>query len=1468
MQIVCSPSHYHLGDSMSEETNSSAAVSENENPETAPASSGKPGTKPWMKIAAVLVAIILVSTALYFLVLGAKTEPTLTATISPSPASVDAGTTLSANVTVKSGDKVLTDKEAKLKWSVQPNNMGTFDFFTKSSIKLAVSSVQQNGTLKCDVEYNGKTVHAQASLQIRPPGLDRASVSPSEIWVRFNTSQVFTAKGVSTIGSNMTGLTFTWTPSGLPSSAYVITPINDTAVRITAKSTAGNVTLNATTTYKTTTRTGSGTAKITQFLPTRTVDYRWYDVFKVPFGPWYPRRTIYYPGVDYEAVWSNSYPYIYVYYGDSAHHNLYLYSNMRLNITAVNLPDVNMSRPLFLPMFGSTTGGHAILNWHMQYLDPALVDQSYGASATAYNDGWVVNLTGVTTLDKDAAMAVTGMTSAEFDNFPTYWATKGLTLRSTWQQWLIEGQANGVYDIYNMYASTAQMIGFGLHGQKVGDKVILTVYADTWGMDALIARWLRAAFVPTEVWMEGFWMNATIGPQTSNIFIKTDVEYGVYAFMSRNDSQPIWLWKPLHQDYVESSGEHPKSEYDPYAQSPATYRNWNPGSALYGENVSYDVTPCAWNLKDNETMSFTWPATPQQFELHASPGHVTNLTDKPMTISYAEPMPSDSSSSYLKNGSVVLDTTSRILRYIGPLDFWNWSKTQNAADHQVLHQQWVDINGALLPESTPWVEFGMVAPVELPHIHHFVISGVDDLPVVGQQTNLSITAYDQFDRVFDGTHGANYTGTVHFSSNKSSSVTLPNDYHFVVGDHGVKTFTATFNAAGWFQVNVSDTVATATGNYTDIMAIPTPQVIDHFTISSPAGVLAEKRVDVTVTAWNQYGRVFHEYNGTVSFSTNATGNYTLPSNYTFLMSDRGVHLFQGNITWDEAGIYLLTVVDRDVITANGTITDIVVAGGPSVHFLIYNMLQDDWMPFWVYRWPNYGTDLILSNEKGNNTMIYYWGGDESIWGPYRMNITANNLSNVNIRDPLFMPVMDKNTTFGNSSATVNVYFQYLYWNWWNNTWVPKWQNDSNWDSSQMDKQTRDGWYLGVNYNVTMSREAAQQWLRLPITVPSDQVAAWWATNSSSFKKNWGIWLLDQENNVSDIYNAYEYPGTLSGPYASLTELPNGDVRLDMALIGQGYEIIMDRWLSMSGICPHQPYLENLTMSAHMNNRQTNLTLDTVCQYAMKAQKANKSAGTGSAWTFEALRIDYVASSPNHPHSDYDRYVGLLYESWNAGDVWFGQLGAQDAYETTPGWFNLTKSETLTFQLPKHDVIAYLGTGVRQSSVDNITYGKWNLLTGTNLYGKYPHGDGSVFGNRTDYSDYDSLVRHGSMSLGFYITNLVPGVGAANQPLDLNSMYDPVNKTLTIKGPHNFDNSGRGAGNAMYHGAPWIEFNVTYPGSTAIINSAPGPIVVDHGSAAASEPASVSGNAALMAVISAALASIFVMAVGLRRRFEC
>jgi len=123
----------------------------------------------------------------------------------------------------------------------------------------------------------------------------------------------------------------------------------------------------------------------------------------------------------------------------------------------------------------------------------------------------------------------------------------------------------------------------------------------------------------------------------------------------------------------------------------------------------------------------------------------------------------------------------------------------------------------------------------------------------------------------------------------------------------------------------------------------------------------------------------------------------------------------------------------------------------------------------------------------------------------------------------------------------------------------------------------------------------------------------------------------------------------------------------------------------------------------------------------------------------------------------------------------------------------------------------------------------------------PYGNGNTI-------NYTNAEIHGWMSLGYY-----EGSG-----LDLDSLYDNTTKVLTIQGPHDFDNYGRGVGNARYRGAPVIEFNITpiVAKATSVPTEAP---VTGTGASAAAEPAvassaliSLAAVAALMILVSVVL----------------
>jgi len=166
---------------------------------------------------------------------------------------------------------------------------------------------------------------------------------------------------------------------------------------------------------------------------------------------------------------------------------------------------------------------------------------------------------------------------------------------------------------------------------------------------------------------------------------------------------------------------------------------------------------------------------------------------------------------------------------------------------------------------------------------------------------------------------------------------------------------------------------------------------------------------------------------------------------------------------------------------------------------------------------------------------------------------------------------------------------------------------------------------------------------------------------------------------------------------------------------------------------------------------------------------------------EPAHIDYWPSwskAPAYHPSEYDPYAGptwfgtTTYQSWNSGDPKFG---GETEYDTTPALFNLNEFQTLIVKLPMGDVPGYLGQGVGLNAIINMSVG--------------------------DTHDYDALRYTGTASLGYVLTN------PAN-PLDMASVYDPLTKTLTFKGPYDFNNLGGRTG-VLYHGAPWIEFDVSH-----------------------------------------------------------
>ena len=439
---------------------------------------------------------------------------------------------------------------------------------------------------------------------------------------------------------------------------------------------------------------------VSEEVTSRSVDYCWYGMFSHPLGPWYEYREAYYGD---EYVVTDSYPYLYVREREPIG-NTQIYTFMRLTANATDIPEVNMNeKPELLPCLSGSDGargGTAILDLYMNYPTMEECFGKLGTQVLDYYDGWITELNGTVTLDKQAAKSVLGITDSQFDTFATWWSSNQGTIESEWEEWLQYEGGNDRLAIYNAYEYWYDPLYTSVEaGKTVDDLIVLTIDFYSWGGEALMFRWLHESLMPTEWYMEDMNLHATIGPEMADVDIDAAVGYALTASETIEDGAPCWVWQAMLQDYMESSQYYPVSDFDPYADQDYLFRY--PGNDWHGEMMPYDYTPGAWNLSAGETLTLQWPMGEQLFLVNDATGLGVGTVDgtldcwSEMTVSHSEPMPDDAP------GSVVIDTNGHMMTFIGPFDMWTWSRDQIAHSH--LFDEWDRLG--IMPYGMPYIEF-------------------------------------------------------------------------------------------------------------------------------------------------------------------------------------------------------------------------------------------------------------------------------------------------------------------------------------------------------------------------------------------------------------------------------------------------------------------------------------------------------------------------------------------------------------------------------------------------------------------------------------------------------------------------------------------------------------------------------------------------------------------------------------------
>ena len=103
----------------------------------------------------------------------------------------------------------------------------------------------------------------------------------------------------------------------------------------------------------------------------------------------------------------------------------------------------------------------------------------------------------------------------------------------------------------------------------------------------------------------------------------------------------------------------------------------------------------------------------------------------------------------------------------------------------------------------------------------------------------------------------------------------------------------------------------------------------NLVVTAPSTATLGNAVAVTVKAVDGSGSTVTGYTGTVGF-TSTDGTATLPTTYTFVAADNGIHTF--NVTYNTAGTQTVTATDANDNTLTGTSGDTVVSAAVAPAF--------------------------------------------------------------------------------------------------------------------------------------------------------------------------------------------------------------------------------------------------------------------------------------------------------------------------------------------------------------------------------------------------------------------------------------------------------------------------------------------------------------------------------------------------------
>ncbi len=234
------------------------------------------------------------------------------------------------------------------------------------------------------------------------------------------------------------------------------------------------------------------------------------------------------------------------------------------------------------------------------------------------------------------------------------------------------------------------------------------------------------------------------------------------------------------------------------------------------------------------------------------------------------------------------------------------------------------LGGSSLAFGAPWVQSASQVGGDTDAVAtHFAVLTRSEAHS-GAEARVTVIALDADNRPV-----RDYTGTVQLTSSDTAA-TLPAAYTFTASDHGRHSFLVTLATEGEQTITATDTSdATITGSRT--VAVEAASTATQYFVRTERNVYTGQATRIVVAALDESNRVVPTYTGTVHF-TSSDATATLPADYTFTTTDRGVHVFA--ITPAATGDLTVTATDTADGSVTGSVTVDVDEAPVATHFAV------------------------------------------------------------------------------------------------------------------------------------------------------------------------------------------------------------------------------------------------------------------------------------------------------------------------------------------------------------------------------------------------------------------------------------------------------------------------------------------------------------------------------------------------------